>query len=141
MAFPSMVPPLLQPVNARTCNFFYISRFALIPFQRLSSSLEIPFPGGREIIKQGFSNRKVPVQILDITVASLTDSTIKQYTRPLRDWWHFCHASAVSIFAPSLTQFLIFLTQQMVSRTLIPLLTTPAQQYRSSRRTRLEITR
>lgn len=108
-----MVPPFLSPSDARTRNFFSISKLAFIPFQRMSPSLEIAFPGGRELIRQGFSYRKVPLQALDTTVASLADSTIKQYTKPLRDWWHFCRASAVPIFAPTPTQFLQFLAQQL----------------------------
>lgn len=60
-----------------------------------------------------FVDRKVPLRVLEVTLASLTDSTVKQYTKSLRDWWQFCHSSAVPLFAPSPTQFLECLAQQL----------------------------
>jgi len=73
--------------------------------------LENTFPGSRECIRLGFLRRGVPQRALDTLLASLADSTIRQYSKPLRDWWAYCQATAVSPFDPSPSQFLAFLAQ------------------------------
>lgn len=107
-----MVPPFLSSSNSGTSVFSTFSGLTFFSFQRLSPSLENSFPGGRDLIRLSFTHRRVPLQALEITLASLTDSTIKQYTKPLREWWLFCRSSAVSLFSPTPTQFLEFLAQQ-----------------------------
>ncbi|KYQ53452.1 hypothetical protein ALC60_07411 [Trachymyrmex zeteki] len=46
-------------------------------------------------------------------LASTADSTIRQYTKPLRDWWSYCQSERISPFAPSSSQFLSFLTREI----------------------------
>lgn len=75
--------------------------------------MENPFPGGREFIRLDFLNREVPSRALEATLASLADSTIRQYSKPLRDWWHYCHSSRASLFRPSSTHFLEFLAKKL----------------------------
>ncbi|KYN06881.1 hypothetical protein ALC62_02116 [Cyphomyrmex costatus] len=48
------------------------------------------FPDGREIIRQVLVLRGTPTSALDATLASLSESTIAHYTKPLRLWWSFC---------------------------------------------------
>ncbi|XP_011883675.1 PREDICTED: uncharacterized protein LOC105570834 [Vollenhovia emeryi] len=80
---------------------------------RLSPCLEDPFPGGRTLIRQAFTNRGVPPGAIEATLASLSEATIKQYSKPLRDWWFFCQRSTVSLWSPDPTQFLNFLSQEL----------------------------
>lgn len=75
--------------------------------------MEDPFPGSRALIRQAFNNRGVPPGAIDTTMASLSESTLKQYNKPLRSWWLFCKASFTSIWSPSPTQFLHFLSQEL----------------------------
>lgn len=74
--------------------------------------MEVAFPGGRELIRLALINRRVPPNAIEVTLASITNSTIKQYTKPLKDWWSFCQSLAVPLFAPSSTQVLEFLAQE-----------------------------
>lgn len=46
-------------------------------------------------------------------LASLSDSTIKQYSRPLRSWWIFCQQQRIPPFCPSVTQALEFLAMSL----------------------------
>ena len=71
------------------------------------------FPGGRELIRLAFLNREVPLRALEVTLASLSDSTIRQYSKPLRDWWFYCQSVPISPFTPSPAQFLEFLAQEL----------------------------
>lgn len=75
--------------------------------------MEDTFPGGRQLIRLAFLDRKVPLTALEPTLASLTDATIQQYSKPLRDWWAYCHSSAVSLFSPTPSQFLEFLAREL----------------------------
>jgi len=113
VAIPGLVSSLLPSFNRRALDFSTISRSTFISFQNPSSCVEISFPGGRELIRRSFLNRKVPSHALEVTLASLADSTVKQYTKPLQDWWYFCHSFSVPLFSPDPAQFLDFLARQM----------------------------
>lgn len=75
--------------------------------------MEDSFPGGRELIRLAFLNRRVPTRALNAILASLADSTIRQYSKPLKEWWLYCRSSTVSLFRPSYTQFLDFLAREL----------------------------
>lgn len=75
--------------------------------------MEHPFPGGRDCIRQAFLERRVPPKALEAMLASLADSTVAQYSKPLHLWWTFCRTSAIPVFSPSPTQFISFLAQQL----------------------------
>lgn len=55
----------------------------------------------------------MPPGAIEATLVSLSESTIKQYTKPIRNWWLFCESSSVSLWSPSPTQFLDFLSQEL----------------------------
>ncbi|XP_039303363.1 uncharacterized protein LOC113005388 [Solenopsis invicta] len=75
--------------------------------------MEDTFPGSRALIRQAFTTRGVPPGAIDTTMASLSESTIKQYTKPLCSWWLFCKAASASIWSPTPTQLLQFLAQEL----------------------------
>lgn len=75
--------------------------------------MEDSFPGGSTFIKQVFVSRGVLPGAIATTLASLSESIIKQYTKPLRSWWLYCKSSCVLFYSPSPTQFLEFLSQEL----------------------------
>lgn len=75
--------------------------------------MEDPFPGGRETIRQAFLRKGVPLEAIEITLASLSEATIKQYSKPLDKWWSFCQASTACPFSPDPRQVLSFLSQEL----------------------------
>ncbi|XP_018404624.1 PREDICTED: uncharacterized protein LOC108781208 [Cyphomyrmex costatus] len=75
-------------INAK-CTCFVSWLPDPLAFAGDSSSMEQDLPGGRQIIRQAFLTRGTPASALDATLASLSEATINQYTRPLRLWWNF----------------------------------------------------
>lgn len=49
---------------------------------------------------------------MNLMLASLSDSTIKQYSGTYKLWWQFCTAKAVDIFEPNKSSVLSFLSKQ-----------------------------
>lgn len=45
--------------------------------------------------------------------ASLSDATIKQYSRPLRSWWEYCQRHRMSCYSPTVPQTLDFLSREL----------------------------
>lgn len=58
-------------------------------------------------------NRLVPQLAVQTLLASLAESTIRQYTRPLRSWWEFCQQHDYRVFEPSPTEVLEFLAKEL----------------------------
>lgn len=55
--------------------------------------------------------RGVPQSAMDCTLASISDSTWKQYNYPLKLWWLYSKENNVSCFAPQISQVLEFLAE------------------------------
>lgn len=68
------------------------------------------FPGGREIIRQAFLKKGTPSSTVEMMLASLSSSTIAQYSKPLKLWWQFCFATHDDFFSPSIFSVLEFLS-------------------------------
>ncbi|XP_011164155.3 uncharacterized protein LOC105198980 [Solenopsis invicta] len=60
------------------------------------SSLEENFPGGRKIIRQAFRLKGTPPAALETTLASISEATVAQYTKPIREW-HFVGRSKSAV--------------------------------------------
>lgn len=75
--------------------------------------MEIAFPGCREIIGEAFINRLIPRAAIPTMLASLSEAAIKQYSRPLSQWWNFCQRQCLPIYSPTATQTLDFLAQEL----------------------------
>lgn len=50
---------------------------------------------------------------MDATIASISEATIKQYSKPIRLWWHFCRQNQLSCFRPTITAVLQFLSASL----------------------------
>lgn len=74
--------------------------------------MEEYFPGGRNLIIQALTRGRVPEQCLDICLASITESTLRQYSSGLRLWWEYCLANNIDIFSAPVEAILEFLATQ-----------------------------
>jgi len=54
--------------------------------------------------------RGAPPAALATLLASISDTTIAQYSRPIRIWWYFCRKQQISGFIPSIPLLLEFLS-------------------------------
>ncbi|XP_039310369.1 uncharacterized protein LOC105203938 [Solenopsis invicta] len=77
------------------------------------SSLEENFPGGRKIIRQAFRLKGTPPAALETTLASISEATVAQYTKPIREWWHFCRQKQIGCFTTPVPLFLEFLSSTL----------------------------
>ncbi|XP_070519715.1 uncharacterized protein [Cardiocondyla obscurior] len=78
-------------------------------FSESSHIVEVAFPGGRNCIREAFRFCLTPSAAIPTIMNSLSEATVRQYTRPLRLWWNFCQQRQVPLFLPSFTQLLEFL--------------------------------
>ncbi|RLU19489.1 hypothetical protein DMN91_008046 [Ooceraea biroi] len=112
---PQRPDTLLNPIASagRLADFQDGWRAITTNSQDSSSGMEYPFPGSSEVIRQAFGAQTVPSAALEVMIASLAPSTIKQYTRPLRTWWTFCQTHGISPYAPDIARVLEFLSQEL----------------------------
>ena len=78
--------------------------------RREAALLEEGYPGGRCFISEAFERRGIPKGSLQITLSSLTNSSLKQYETCLKKWWSFCKERKISPFDNSVENVLTFLT-------------------------------
>lgn len=57
--------------------------------------------------------RGVPDSGIPVIIASVTDSTLKQYDAALKLWWHYCRDNNLSMFNATVSDTILFLTKQM----------------------------
>ncbi|XP_068994040.1 uncharacterized protein [Neodiprion pinetum] len=77
-----------------------------------SSVMAADYPGGRNIIRKAFEIRNVPEESFELMLASLRNSSMKQYDGALRKWWSFCSDRNVSPFDNSIENVLLLLTNE-----------------------------
>ncbi|CAD6208001.1 GSCOCG00012711001-RA-CDS, partial [Cotesia congregata] len=70
------------------------------------------YPGGRQIIRQALLNKKSPEESTEIIIASLEDSTLKQYESTYKLWWKFNQELHSDPFIVSPSKILTFLTKR-----------------------------
>ncbi|XP_011858425.1 PREDICTED: uncharacterized protein LOC105555982 [Vollenhovia emeryi] len=59
-------------------------------YPKTTSTLGKDYPGCRNIVREAFKRREVPVEALNIMLSSLTESSVRQYDSSLKKWWRFC---------------------------------------------------
>lgn len=74
--------------------------------------METAFPGGRSIIREALQLRGTPPEATELSLASISDSSWKQYESPLHKWWKFCITNQLDVFSQNFTHILSFLTEQ-----------------------------
>lgn len=60
-------------------------------------------------------NKGVPMEALDIMLSSLSDSTLKQYSTPLRQWTAFCQENSISPLNINSEMVLKFLSERFLA--------------------------
>ncbi|XP_044594888.1 uncharacterized protein LOC123272255 [Cotesia glomerata] len=65
---------------------------------------------GRKIIRAAFLQKGSPGESIDVILASLSDSSIKQYESALQQWSDFCGANKLRILEPDSEKLLRFLS-------------------------------
>lgn len=73
--------------------------------------MEQGYPGGRNLVRKAYELRGTPQAALDIMIASVTDSSFKQYEGCFKKWWKFCAKNNINPFTMSIPHTLTFLTQ------------------------------
>lgn len=68
------------------------------------------YPGCRILIRQALQRGGVPEEAVDICMASITNSTIKQYNSGLKFWWQYCEKQNINVFSITVEHLLTFLT-------------------------------
>nr|CAH7715768.1 unnamed protein product [Callosobruchus chinensis] len=69
------------------------------------------YPGGRSCLEQAFRLRKIPETSINILIASITESTLKQYNQGFKLWWDFCSRSNIAPFSGDINIVLQFLSE------------------------------
>nr|CAH7749767.1 unnamed protein product [Callosobruchus chinensis] len=62
--------------------------------------------------RRALEKRQVPNEALDICMASVTNSTLKQYNSALKLWWEYCIDNNLEIFSVTQIDVLKFLSSQ-----------------------------
>ncbi|KAL7296869.1 hypothetical protein TKK_0010262 [Trichogramma kaykai] len=73
--------------------------------------LEQDNPGGRNLVRQALTQRKIPEAAMDIVMASLTNSSYKQYETSWKKWWSYCRTENINPLSSSVENEMLFLTQ------------------------------
>ncbi|XP_067622074.1 uncharacterized protein [Eurosta solidaginis] len=76
----------------------------------ISPDLEVSNPNCRQIIREAFITKQAPEESLQYILASLSENTLKQYSKPITSWYKFCQAKQLSPFQPTVSAVLEFLS-------------------------------
>ena len=74
--------------------------------------MEKSYPGCREIIWKAFAMNQMPESAREATLASLKDSTIKQYNTGLKKWWKFSIENDIDPFKAEIPNIISFLASE-----------------------------
>lgn len=54
----------------------------------------------------------IPPPALEITISSLSESSLKNYDVALKKWWSFCNQTSIDLYNPSIREIILFLSDQ-----------------------------
>ncbi|XP_048006663.1 uncharacterized protein LOC125242007 [Leguminivora glycinivorella] len=69
-----------------------------------------PYPGCRSVVRAAFMRQGTPAEAADIMLASLTETTLKQYNCYLKKWYIFCKEKCYDIFDVGVAEVLDYFT-------------------------------
>ncbi|KAJ8967699.1 hypothetical protein NQ317_004199 [Molorchus minor] len=73
-------------------------------------------PDGREIIRRAFISRGTPEEVIPVLLASLSETSIRQYSQCLKKWWSFCIEYSYNPFEYNITRILEYFTKIQKSK-------------------------
>lgn len=68
------------------------------------------YPGGRSVIREAYRLRNIPESAVPIFIASIKESTFRQYNSALKRWWSYCSNLNIDPFLATVSDLLCFLT-------------------------------
>ncbi|XP_044598715.1 uncharacterized protein LOC123274959 [Cotesia glomerata] len=77
-----------------------------------TSSSEETYPGCRQVICQALLIKGTPREAIDISIASLTESTLKNYNGTLKLWWRWNGQNDEDPYVVSVAKILKFLSER-----------------------------
>ncbi|XP_041975806.1 uncharacterized protein LOC121730731 [Aricia agestis] len=72
------------------------------------------YPGCRDFVRTALLQREIPSASADIILASISESTLKQYDVCYKKWYDFCVTNMINMFEPSVPMIIQFLTKIFV---------------------------
>lgn len=72
--------------------------------------MEEDYPGSSEVMRRAFEIRDIPKESVNMMIASLTDSSRKQYDGAFKKWWRFCRINNANPFVIIIRSIIQFLT-------------------------------
>ncbi|VEN62193.1 unnamed protein product [Callosobruchus maculatus] len=72
-------------------------------------------PWGPQCCQGSLQEKHVPENAIELMMAALSPSTIKQYNSTFSKWWTFCQGQQDKIYQPTIQDILEFLTQEFRS--------------------------
>ncbi|VEN52687.1 unnamed protein product, partial [Callosobruchus maculatus] len=88
-----------------------LRRRSSISFQDDPPSSRRPTPSGSEVIEQAFIRQGIDAIAAKIMLASISDSTLKQYSHTYKLWYKYCTENKVSLYGASVSEVIQFLRQ------------------------------
>ncbi|CAH0722817.1 unnamed protein product, partial [Brenthis ino] len=82
------------------------------PRELSPSSTQPSYAGCGDTLREAFLRRNIPVQAIDLMLASLSDNTKKQYSVSYKLWWQFCKTNNMNIFDSTVAKIISFLTEE-----------------------------
>lgn len=76
-----------------------------------------PFSNSRQIIRKAFLEKGVPEEAVAVTMASLSNATLKQYSGTIWRWYEYCKAKEILMFKPTITNVISFLNSLVTNKT------------------------
>ncbi|KAI8426072.1 hypothetical protein MSG28_005035 [Choristoneura fumiferana] len=71
-----------------------------------------PYPGCRDALRAAFIRRGSPPETVPLMLASLADTTVKQYNVSIKLWWEYCTIKNIDATCLSKPAVMSFLTEQ-----------------------------
>lgn len=113
MAHPSLVPPLPIAPRGAALNFQARQQTSFFSLQDITPpSCGDPYIGCRNVIREAFLRKNHSADAAEVLLASLSESTLKQYNSCLREWWSFCQTNNHNIYEINTIKVLEFLTKK-----------------------------
>ncbi|CAH2008590.1 unnamed protein product [Acanthoscelides obtectus] len=108
---PRKAPPINERNSSSIQNQSNPSLSKADPLKNTPCATPETFPGSRAIIRQAMINNGIPEEAVEISVSSLAQSSLKQYTNGLKLWWEFCHQHNINCFELNSQAILCFLSR------------------------------
>ncbi|KAJ8944037.1 hypothetical protein NQ317_011906 [Molorchus minor] len=87
------------------------------PLKENPSVMRDSYPGGCEIVRQSFLNKKVPIESVSTILESLSPNTRKQYYSVYKHWWEFCKTKKLDPLLAGVNEIISFLQHKLNTST------------------------